>query len=354
MEDEDEVMTVEEDAPADEGKKTAPETDKEKPKVDAVEEDREEEEEAPAASGDDERVGHDEGEETETSEQRRERRRLERRKKVERNKRDRVELQFLRKRNESLERRFSDAGDRLASLEDATIDQRITGVKGQIDVADQVIAKAIEKQSGTDVVEATRIRDTLKDSLRELESLKDENLSRYETEKEETKSPQVHPQIGDIRKRASEWVGRNKWFDPKLGNQESMVARAVEQAVANEGFDPTSKDYWDELDDRLKEVLPHRFKKKADTRVNDDEDDEDEEEERPEPRRANGNGKKPSGGPRLSSGGRERPLRSNEVYINADRKAAMQEAGVWDDPVLRNRYLSSYRAYDKEHGAKRR
>jgi hypothetical protein len=29
----------------------------------------------------------------------------------------------------------------------------------------------------------------------------------------------------------------------------------------------------------------------------------------------------------------------------------MIEAGVWDDPVLRQRYLKAYQEYDKRHGS---
>jgi hypothetical protein len=36
------------------------------------------------------------------------------------------------------------------------------------------------------------------------------------------------------------------------------------------------------------------------------------------------------------------------VYISPERKDAMQEAGVWDDPVLRNKYLKAYSDYDRE------
>jgi hypothetical protein len=36
------------------------------------------------------------------------------------------------------------------------------------------------------------------------------------------------------------------------------------------------------------------------------------------------------------------------VYISPERKEAMIEAGVWEDPVLRNKYLKSYATYDKE------
>ena len=73
---------------------------------------------------------------------------------------------------------------------------------------------------------------------------------------------------------------------------------------------------------------------------------EDEDGDEPDTRRR-------STGPKITTGGRERPLRTNEVYIDADRKAAMIEAGVWDDEKLRARYLKRYQQYDKEHGRSR-
>jgi hypothetical protein len=32
--------------------------------------------------------------------------------------------------------------------------------------------------------------------------------------------------------------------------------------------------------------------------------------------------------------------------VTPERKQAMIEAGVWDDPVLRQRYLKAYQDYD--------
>ena len=36
------------------------------------------------------------------------------------------------------------------------------------------------------------------------------------------------------------------------------------------------------------------------------------------------------------------------MSIHPAAKAAMIEAGVWEDPVLRNQYLKSYAKYDAE------
>jgi hypothetical protein len=121
----------------------------------------------------------------------------------------------------------------------------------------------------------------------------------------------------------------HSWWDPNGGDNDSRTVSRLDQAMVNEGFDPTTPEYWDELSRRVEEALPKRY--------------------------AQGNGKaepkKKSTGPRFSTGGRERPLKKGEVYISADRKAAMVEAGVWDDPELRQKYLKSYSKYDSENRA---
>jgi hypothetical protein len=131
----------------------------------------------------------------------------------------------------------------------------------------------------------------------------------------------------------------NEWWDPSGRDQESQAVLQIDRSLVQEGYDPAQKDYWDELRSRAKEALPNRFKSRAGSREDDGGGE------------GSGNGQqKPSGarGPQFRTGGRERPLKKNEVYISPERKEAMIEAGVWEDPVLRNKYLKSYSKYDQE------
>ena len=132
----------------------------------------------------------------------------------------------------------------------------------------------------------------------------------------------------------------NEWWDPNGRDDDSKVVLQIDRSLVQEGYQPATKDYWDELRVRSKEALPKRFK----TASREDEDGGE----------GSGNGQeKPTGarGPQFRTGGRERPLKKNEVYISPERKEAMIEAGVWDDPVLRNKYLKSYATYDQEASA---
>jgi hypothetical protein len=41
-----------------------------------------------------------------------------------------------------------------------------------------------------------------------------------------------------------------------------------------------------------------------------------------------------------------------EVYLSPERKQALVDAGVWDDPVLRMKYAKRYAEYDRNAKAK--
>lgn len=285
----------------------------------------------------DERTGHSDDVDDPEREAIRKRRREEKQRKKENRGRERTELNFLRSRNEAVERELSQIRARQDQGEVLNIDQRIGTLDDQIRQAEEIHAAAITKGDGGAASEALRLRDEFRDGKRQLLGLKGQKVQEVQARKQPN---QPDP---EIKARAEEWMGQNDWFDPTLRDQDSAIARVVEDRLFNEGrLDPRSDAYWEEYNKRLAKVLPDKAKKMKEA----DDKDEDEKDDDEPPRRNNG-------GPKITTGGRERPLRKNEVYIDADRKAAMIEAGVWDDEKLRARYLKRYQAYDKEHGRNR-
>ena len=57
--------------------------------------------------------------------------------------------------------------------------------------------------------------------------------------------------------RAEEWAEKNEWF----GNDNTMTfaAYGIHKQLVDEAFDPTSDDYYDELDKRIRAEFPHKF-----------------------------------------------------------------------------------------------
>ena len=56
------------------------------------------------------------------------------------------------------------------------------------------------------------------------------------------------------------WMGKNSWFGPNGNSVMTGAARAIHNTlVAEEGFDPTSDDYYSEIDKRMRREMPNKF-----------------------------------------------------------------------------------------------
>lgn len=263
--------------------------------------------------------------------------------------RDRLEREFLLKRNEELEKWKTLQDQRLAQVETRTarseisdVDQRIRTLESQIASASAIEYETAKKENRADYIEARRISDDLRRDLADLQQHRNEITRRERTRAErpaDVPTQQVQPDPMLVSQ-AQRWARSHAWFDVNGSDEDSVIVRALDEALLSEGADPRSSEYWDELTRRVRRRLPERFKGKRRGAEDDDVDEEDVEET---PRK--------SSGPKFSSGGRERPLRKGEVYVSADRKKAMQEAGVWDDPVLRQRMLKRYSDWDADNAS---
>lgn len=92
---------------------------------------------------------------------------------------------------------------------------------------------------------------------------------RVEREPEEYQAPQMpqqqmQPQAPEPDLKAQAWAERNEWF----GNDDTMTYAAFgihRRLVEEEGFDPTSDEYYTELDKRIRGDFPQKFGQSAQT-----------------------------------------------------------------------------------------
>lgn len=312
--------------------------------AEATSKEDEEPEDKRLASGDDAEEADDEkdaaagGKKKETARERRERAKASRA-------RERLERNYYEKRAEDLEKRLMVIEGRTAQTETAAIDTRITNIHQQLANADRVLADALRKPNGggaEEFVEAQKIRDQLRDQLSQLSTAKQSHERQTQVTQKQREAPREAAPDPTVLRNAREWAAKHDWFDFAGNDEHSVVVRALDEALANEGLDPATPEYWDELTARVKRRLPEKFKG-ARTRADEDDESMDDEDEQP----------RQKSGPKFSSGGRERPLRKGEVYVSAERKEAMKQYGVWDDKVARNRMLKKYAQWDAEASSNR-
>lgn len=229
------------------------------------------------------------------------------------------EIEELRRTVAMLSSRVAATENHAVSTNAQTLEQRLMQAQAEVQQAERIIATATEAGNGNDVVAAMRIRD---EAIAQAQHLAGE-AQRLITAKQQLEAarnapPPVDPNVVNY---AKQWMEANPWYDPQARDRDSALTKAIDNELASEGYNPASREYWEELTARVADALGEGPQPKSQT-----------------PRRK----APPTGNTREHA-----PVNTRkEIYVTPERKQAMIEAGVWDDPVLRQRYLKAYQAYD--------
>ena len=227
------------------------------------------------------------------------------------------ELQWLMEQNKALQQRLEAVESHALAAQKGSLDQNYNSALNNVRAAEMALAKAIEVGDGNRVPELLRQRDQAMAQATELNRMKNQFSNT---------SP---AQNSVVKERAEKWAEKNRWFNANSNDPDSAAAKAIDAGLIAEGFDPSTKRYWKELDRRISDRLPHRFADDEDSDYN-------------PPERSGRRGPPVSGSREISSPG------SRKVYLSPERVQAMKDAGYWDDPVLRQRMLKRYQETDRE------
>ena len=296
LKDEDELIPVE----------TPPEEDEEDSKAENDAGDDDDDEDDRLAESDE-----DNDEEIRTS---RNKRRNLRRRDVHRRAKETAEqkIQFLEQQNAEMLRRLSSVEGHALNSNAQTLDERLAKAQRDIQQAEHFIAKATEAGNGEDVVAAMRIREQAAAEAQQLQQAR----YQFDEARKQSTTPQVNPAVVNY---AKEWMSANSWYDPSGRDRDSALTKAIDNEIVQEGYNPATREYWEELTARVADALG-------------------EGNPAPKPKRR---------GPPTGNTREHAPVSTKrEIYVTPERKQAMIEAGVWDDATLRQRYLKAYQSYD--------
>jgi hypothetical protein len=234
-------------------------------------------------------------------------------------------INTLKRQNQELADRLAHLEKRTSGAELARVDKAIDDTAVQVEYAKMKMREAVTTQDGDAVV---RAQELMYESQRKLESLKS---IKDQATKQMSQPPKQAINVPDqrVQKNAADWMERNPWYDPQAKDLDSEIAQRLDKKLTEEGYDPSSEDYWEELDSRVSKYLPHRMesgmKKKE----------------------------KPKYKSLQTSSGRESTTSNgsggNGFRISPERVAAMREAGVWDNPDARAKAIKNYVKWDREN-----
>jgi hypothetical protein len=225
-------------------------------------------------------------------------------------------LDFLSRQNQELLERLSvlekkSHGSDLARLNKAMEDQHNRTL-----FAKQKMAEAIASGNGELHASAQEMWFEARRQFEALDAVKRKAIAPARQRTIQAPDPQ-------LQRHASAWMENNQWYDPNGKDPDSKVALTIDQAMAEEGWNPKTPQYWTELDNRLQKYLPHRYTGEAN--------------ERPSQRRPR-NFVTGSGRESVSSN----VIGRNQFALSRDQVQAMKDAGMWDDPEKRAKMIRRY------------
>ena len=156
--------------------------------------------------------------------------------------------------NNELKKKYTNVGKGYVSEYEGRVTNAAEAAKSKL-------KKAIEDNDTEGQVEAQEQLAQAKADQARLGSMK-----QAQKNDEQTYAPPTNPQQQQyeappppqVDTRAEEWASENEWF----GTDRMMTGAAMElhnQLVTEEGFDPTSNEYYNEVNSRMRKEFPHKF-----------------------------------------------------------------------------------------------
>jgi len=171
------------------------------------------------------------------------------------------EVARLIKQNEELNSRLNSTQKEFTNISKLNLDATEKQLKDKLELARGAYQAAHEEGDSSKILKA---QEFLNDAQNDLKSVGATKMQFKEPEvqapPQQVQQPHYQPQPTPDPK-AQSWAEKNEWFgEDKI---RTAAALAIDADLKEEGFNPTDDDYYSEVDNRLKEAFPHRYKEKA-------------------------------------------------------------------------------------------
>lgn len=246
----------------------------------------------------------------------------------------------LRRENAQQAQVITELRERVGKIEQRTtgadlaqLDNAIRSAAAEADHYSQLQAEAINQSNGAAAAEATKKMMAASQKALQLTEVR-RNVSAAPAQRAAPTAPDPR-----VISKAQNWADRNPWYDPSGKDTDSRVTLMLDQELAQAGYQPSTDEYWAELESRVKKYLPHRVARAGGAE--------------------NGgtipgtDARKPSRSV-VTGSGRETgsTAGAGTFTLSAERVKALKDAGYWDDPAARNDMIKRYREADRASKAK--
>jgi archaellum component FlaC len=160
----------------------------------------------------------------------------------------------VKKQNEELKTRID-------KLDTTYVGEFDTRVQSQAIAAKEAYKKALEDGNADAMYDAQQniSRIAMEEArLAQLKAAREERTQEVQAQQPQAQQPQAQAPQAKPDPKAEGWAQKNSWF----GQDQTMTYAAFglhKQLIEDEGFDPNSDEYYNELDTRIRSEFPHKF-----------------------------------------------------------------------------------------------
>ena len=168
------------------------------------------------------------------------------------------EIAKLIRQNEELNNKLQKTNTDFSKLSKLNLDATEKQLNDKLELARSAYKTAHEEGDSVKILKAQEYLNETQNDLKSLGATK-EHFKEQPEVKQQTQQPQQQYQQPTPDPKAQDWASKNNWF----GQDKVMTAAAlaIDADLKQEGFSPTEDEYYQEIDSRLKESFPHKYKK---------------------------------------------------------------------------------------------
>lgn len=166
---------------------------------------------------------------------------------------------------EAIQKQNEELKSRLDKLDQSYVGEFGNRIESQVVAAKEAYKKAYDEGDADAMFEAQQNISRLAMEQERYNQVKRQNEERAQMAQQPQEQPVQQAQPQQPAKpdpKAEAWASKNEWF----GSDQTMTYAAFgihRQLIEDEGFDPTSDEYYTELDRRVRTEFPHKFKEQV-------------------------------------------------------------------------------------------
>ena len=144
---------------------------------------------------------------------------------------------------------------------DAETEEAKKALKAAVELGDSDAQVDAQQKLARLAIESERVKSTQAQRERLKKEMEARGVNPNQPQMPQYQPPQQQQQPVPPDPKAESWAENNKWF----GEDEPMTLTSfsIHRKLVEEGFDPSSDDYYSEIDIRMKETFPHRFNQRT-------------------------------------------------------------------------------------------